>query len=427
MKRTLPMLLTVLVPLAVHPLPAQGWEALDPGTHAHLMDITFVNDSVGWIVGFNGTILHTTDGGDTWAPQTSGTTLDLYGVHFRNVWHGWAVGENGIVLGTLDGGKTWSQQFLAEHGRLYDVAFQDEQYGWAVGFLMGETGGTLVRTGNGGQSWSVASGPTECHRVKFLDSQTGWMVGLYGKAYRTTDGGGYWREFMLCPGEHCWDAPFLQDVYFIDPSHGWIAGDSGGLFQTTDSGNTWIDISPEVRYNYNIVHFINQQRGILLGHMWTVYYPYPAAMMLTSDGGANWREVRYWLEDTGYLGGFHGADFTSTFLYAVGLGGTLIRIPLATLAVDEPPLVPTAFHLYQNYPNPFNPATTIRYELPQAAQVTLAIYDLLGREVATLVDGYIQPGTHEAVWDAGSFPSGIYLARLTTPGYSKTIKLVLLK
>jgi hypothetical protein len=85
------------------------------------------------------------------------------------------------------------------------------------------------------------------------------------------------------------------------------------------------------------------------------------------------------------------------------------------------------FTLHPAYPNPFNPATTIRYELPQAAQVTLTIYDLLGREVTTLVEGYTQPGHHETVWDAATQPSGIYLARLATPGYSKTIKLVLLK
>jgi hypothetical protein len=89
--------------------------------------------------------------------------------------------------------------------------------------------------------------------------------------------------------------------------------------------------------------------------------------------------------------------------------------------------LPNTYALHPAYPNPFNPTTTIIYELPQAAQVTLTLYDLLGREVAPLVEGYIQPGMHEVVWDGGSFPSGIYLAQLVTPGYSKTIKLVLLK
>jgi hypothetical protein len=150
-------------------------------------------------------------------------------------------------------------------------------------------------------------------------------------------------------------------------------------------------------------------------------------MMVTSDGGITWHELKCWSEDTGWLSEFTGAYFTGTYGYAVGWWGTLIRIPLETLVVDEPVSYPTAFHLHQNYPNPFNPSTTIRYELPHAAQVTLAIYDLLGREVARLVDGYTRPGIHEAAWDAGTHPSGIYLARLVTPGFAKTIKLVLLK
>ncbi|MFC1547269.1 T9SS type A sorting domain-containing protein [Candidatus Neomarinimicrobiota bacterium] len=97
------------------------------------------------------------------------------------------------------------------------------------------------------------------------------------------------------------------------------------------------------------------------------------------------------------------------------------------LSVEEPYIRLSGFRMYLPYPNPFNPSTTIRYELPRAAQVTLTITDLLGREVTTLVEGYTQSGIHEAVWDAGSYPSGIYLARLMSPGYTKTIKMVLLK
>ncbi|UCH63142.1 MAG: T9SS type A sorting domain-containing protein [Fidelibacterota bacterium] len=85
------------------------------------------------------------------------------------------------------------------------------------------------------------------------------------------------------------------------------------------------------------------------------------------------------------------------------------------------------FALNQNYPNPFNPVTAFSFELPRAAQVSLAIYDLLGREVTTLVNGYSQSGPHEAIWDAGPFPAGIYIARLVTPGHCKAIKMVLLK
>ncbi|NOZ75604.1 MAG: T9SS type A sorting domain-containing protein [FCB group bacterium] len=81
----------------------------------------------------------------------------------------------------------------------------------------------------------------------------------------------------------------------------------------------------------------------------------------------------------------------------------------------------------QNYPNPFNPVTTIRYELPEATRVRLAVYDLLGREVAILVDRQQEPGIKEVVWNASQMASGLYFYRLTTDRLQFTRKLVVLK
>ncbi|MFB0515115.1 MAG: T9SS type A sorting domain-containing protein, partial [Candidatus Neomarinimicrobiota bacterium] len=94
--------------------------------------------------------------------------------------------------------------------------------------------------------------------------------------------------------------------------------------------------------------------------------------------------------------------------------------------------LPTEFALSQNYPNPFNPITTIKYDLPVATDVALVVYDLLGRQVVRLVDGYMEPGYRQAVWngklpDGREVPSGVYIARLVTPEYTRNIKMVLLK
>ena len=77
--------------------------------------------------------------------------------------------------------------------------------------------------------------------------------------------------------------------------------------------------------------------------------------------------------------------------------------------------VPEGYWLEQNYPNPFNPQTTIRFGLPESAQVRLLVYDVLGRPVRVLVDGTREAGTHEVVFEAGNLPSGTYLVRLETP------------
>ena len=88
--------------------------------------------------------------------------------------------------------------------------------------------------------------------------------------------------------------------------------------------------------------------------------------------------------------------------------------------------VPTEFALESNYPNPFNPQTTIRFSVPESAQVRLIVYDVLGRQVRVLVDGTREAGTHEVVFEAGNLPSGTYLYRLETPAGSfvQTMQLV---
>jgi hypothetical protein len=85
------------------------------------------------------------------------------------------------------------------------------------------------------------------------------------------------------------------------------------------------------------------------------------------------------------------------------------------------------FSLNQNYPNPFNPSTIIQYSLPTKANVSLKVYDILGREIATLVDDKLQRGTYEVQWDASSFAGGVYFYRLMTGRFVETKKLLLTK
>ncbi|RMH85617.1 MAG: T9SS C-terminal target domain-containing protein, partial [Calditrichaeota bacterium] len=106
------------------------------------------------------------------------------------------------------------------------------------------------------------------------------------------------------------------------------------------------------------------------------------------------------------------------------------------VAIDDelPESVPSAFKLAQNYPNPFNPSTTIEFTLPEAAMVKLTIYNALGQEVATLVNGWMNAGTHQTTWEAGNLPSGIYFYRLSNSplgmgaeGNVQTRKMLLMK
>ena len=114
--------------------------------------------------------------------------------------------------------------------------------------------------------------------------------------------------------------------------------------------------------------------------------------------------------------------------------GWLVRFGDPTAQSTTPAVagVPEAFALYANYPNPFNPSTTIGFDLPEAAEVTLTVYDILGRELARLVSRRLEAGYHRVSWngkagDGREAPTGIYITRLVTPNYAQQIKLVLLK
>jgi hypothetical protein len=98
-----------------------------------------------------------------------------------------------------------------------------------------------------------------------------------------------------------------------------------------------------------------------------------------------------------------------------------------TAAVDERPNTPTRFTLSDNYPNPFNPATKISYSVPQSVHVLLVIYDMLGREVARLIQENKPPGDYTTTWNADDVPSGVYFYRLSAGDFIQTRKMVLLK
>lgn len=119
--------------------------------------------------------------------------------------------------------------------------------------------------------------------------------------------------------------------------------------------------------------------------------------------------------------GFHGIDD----FWVVKLAGDKTPTPL--LVSDDHGTFFASFKLSQNYPNPFNPSTLIRYAVPHATHVSLKVFDVLSREVATLVDQDRQPGSYEIEWDARTVPSGVYFYRLSAGDFARTMKLVLMK
>jgi hypothetical protein len=99
----------------------------------------------------------------------------------------------------------------------------------------------------------------------------------------------------------------------------------------------------------------------------------------------------------------------------------------STTSIHDASTLPQKFALGQNYPNPFNPSTTIRYGLPERSHVTLTVFNTLGQQVATLIEGETEAGYHEVTFDASNLSSGVYLYRLTAGEYVQARKLIVLR
>lgn len=121
---------------------------------------------------------------------------------------------------------------------------------------------------------------------------------------------------------------------------------------------------------------------------------------------------------SGTTQGFAGV--TPNVIYSLTEGQQLV-------GVNDPLTVPSRFELRQNYPNPFNPKTIINYELPITNYVTLVIYDVLGKELASLVNKKQSAGNYEISWDASDYPSGVYFYKLTAGDFTETKKMILMK
>lgn len=122
-----------------------------------------------------------------------------------------------------------------------------------------------------------------------------------------------------------------------------------------------------------------------------------------------------------------GVTSNSSNIHKVGFWYIGIDLITSVEQVQTSDNLPTEFRLQQNYPNPFNPSTTIRFAIPRRSHVTLKLYDILGRKVATLVDERLQTGEHKVVFDASVLASGIYVYRIQAGKFVRSRKLMLLK
>jgi hypothetical protein len=315
-----------------------------------------------------------------------------------------------FIYRTSNGGATWTQVYQQPGGFLDAIHMFDASNGIAMGDPV-DGRWTILRTADGGVTWvqDTVNAPdqigTEAGWINSWQSRgaNSWFGTNANRIYRTTNSGLTWDTAHTT-------AANSYAVWFNDAQYG-VAGFTATPFgaRSTDGGATWLDVTiPGTGSVYGVGGA--GSRDFWISHANIVYrstdYGATWATEYTSTIGASLRHLNFvqsgsstagWVvSSTGGIASFYGA---------------------VTGIEDETWEVPEEFALAQNFPNPFNPTTTIRYNVPRNAFVTLRVYDLLGQEVVMLRDEMQNVGSYEVVWNghnaAGqTVASGVYFYRL---------------
>lgn len=245
-----------------------------------LYSIRFAPDGKsGWIVGEEGTVLHSDDGGQTWTRQDSGTSKNLLKVCAIDSQNAVAVGADGAIVLTTDGGAHWKTATCPKMITLFDVRFPDKN----VGFITGEFS-TILRTTDGGQTWTVASGGNTgdftigpFFTVAFTDPEHGTAAGLSGEIAVTSDGGKTWQAQKL---------PDQVASYVVteDPTDKklWTGGNGGKMF-VQGQGSQWEEVPRATFQDLTDIAFAGSQ-GVAVGLNGTI--------LLTENAGEKWQAVQ---------------------------------------------------------------------------------------------------------------------------------------
>lgn len=386
----------------------------------------------------NGTPRTLTGGLNNWTDITGGDGFYCL-VDYTTSQRVYASTQNGALERSTNGGNS----FMSGTNGL-DLTYSN----WMTPYVMDKTTpltlycGTykIFKTINGMQSWTAISPDLTNGHIQNLGTITTVDVSksnpnvIYcgtddANVWVTTNGGTNWTK-INSGLPYRWVTrvtihPDSANVCYVTLSGYKVDSLGAHIYRTSNYGSTWISLHgnlPDAPLNDVIIDPADYK---------TLYVASDIAVMYTTDLGTTWQVL-----GTGFPTNvpchhilLHNPSRT---LYVWTHGRSIFKIntPLVGISNNQNG-VPVSYRLYQNYPNPFNPSTKIKFDVPAVGTVLrtvrLTIYDILGREVTTLINGNLKPGTYEIQWDASSFSSGVYFYKLTASGFSDVKKMILIK
>lgn len=313
----------------------------------------------GWTAGTGGVILATTDGGATWAAQTSGVTATLEdiswgGADIDGLDYVWACGSSVTVVNTMDGGASWDTQSEGTPAVAYTINFQ----GIINGIMMGN--GFYATSTNGGNLFSPVMTSYTYQASDFVGS-TGWTCGDNGIIKKTTDAGLTWAD------QSSGTTLALHGIDFINANEGWACGYTGTILHTTDGGTTWTPQASTTANLISSIKFADSQNGWACGYTGTI--------LRTTDGGTTWTNhsleggTLVWLQSIALMNANEG--------WIVGDDGVIISFEAEPAGVGIQDLSAMQLSVYPN------PATSMLTIETKAEIQSIQIFDMSGAMMLT--------------------------------------------
>jgi photosystem II stability/assembly factor-like uncharacterized protein len=295
-------------------LTSAQWIQQTSNTSVTLNAVYFISLDTGIVVGNSGTILKTTNGGESWIPKTSSTSNNIKDIVFTNKNTGFITCP-GKILRTNDCGESWSVIFTGPEN-FNSITFADSITGYVAGDYVSGTQNYLkiFKTTDGGTSWNTVYNESglflELRDISFADISNGMAVGYNGVIYKTNNAGISWNKVVHSPG-----SPGFFSVFYLDSENALLG--SLDLIRTTDGGSSWFTVYSPSMGTIQGISFPDMVSGVAVGSQGVNSN---ALIIKTSNGGMSWTE------DPVFFPGLYDVCFTDlNHGTAVGRNGTILR------------------------------------------------------------------------------------------------------
>lgn len=383
--------------------------------------LTYTSGGIPYIFLGKNSICLSTNNGVNWVGKSTWCSyVDAFARSSTHIYEGTVYLGCGVTMSTINGDSCVG---IGLNGHdVFSVAVNNS-------YLFAGTGNGVYVTSNNGVNWVQT--PLNDQTVYSLTlNYSNIFAGTSNGVYLSTNNGSSWGQKNEGLGNQGIRTLLIKSNYlFAGAGNGYVykrqIAPNTPILTSPPNGAIGLSLTPVLKWSDNsfaISYRVQLGTDSVINNIIldtnVGYFPSNDSL-LVPPGRLNYNMTYYWhvnATDTGT------SDWSSTWHFTSGMLG-ISKIS------DK---IPTQYALYQNYPNPFNPTTKIRFSLPtpvqgKAQRISLFLYDVRGRVVATLIYDQLKPGSYEVEWDASNYPSGVYFYRLNTGDYTETRKMILIK